>query len=246
MGAQNILNDFFLNNKIDIDNYIYYIILETGKFGMCLASAMAYDVKVVHQWNEDYTLNRSGIYHKHSYLGYCFCSGILGYKKCNLKLVPIYLQFKLVINGIFAEYIYNEGIHEALKNEKKTKVNYENMSSYTQKINLILIDTYTIEKGQLPADVLHLTSIYVERYRRKNDNVRYSSDKFVGEVLNIVRQLPEVVTEINIFATLNPSNCYNIAKEVFSTGGRDHIKHLWVYQQEGEAPRHFTKKVKIF
>ena len=170
----------------------------------------------------------------------------MGYKKCNLRLVPIYLQFKLIIKGIFNEYICNDGIHEAYKNEREAEVHRENDSNYTQKINLILADTYAIQKGQLPADVLNLTSIYVERYRSKNDNMRYSSDKFVRKVLNTVRQLPEVVTEINIFATLNPLNCYNIAKEVFSTGGRDHIKHLWVYQQEGEAPRHFTKKVKIF
>ena len=238
LGVQNILFKIFWEDKIDIAS-------EVGDLGAGLIFAMLY-LWAIRQWNREEVLNCSGIYHKHSYMGYCFCSGILGYKKCNLRLVPIYLQFKLVINGVFAEYIYNEGIRETPKNEKEAEVHCENNSSYTQKINLILIDTYTIEKGQLPADVLNLTSIYVKRYGSKNNHVRYLSEKFVKKVLNTVRQLPEIVTEINIFATLNPSNCYNIAKEVFSTGGRDHIKHLWVYQQDGESPRHFTKKMKIF
>lgn len=237
-----LLYNLLLGNNPELKPYLHVF----GKFGICLIFTIIYDVKIIYKWNEGYILNRGGIYHKHSYLAYYFCAGILGYKKCNLRLVPIYLQFKLIINGIFDEYIYSDGIHKAPYNEGEAEIYFENELNYTQKINLILIDTYSIQKGQLPAGVLNLTSIYIERCRDQNDNVRYTSEKFVNKVLNTIRQLPNFVTEINIFATLNPENCYNIVKEIFSTGGRDNIKHLWVYQQSREAPRHFIKPKKIF
>ena len=248
-GAEDKLSLFFNKNDVDLENYFYYIIWSLGKWGICLVAAITFDVLVICSWNEDFVLNRGMLYHDHFYLSYCFCAGILGYKKCSLKLVPIPLQFKLILYETFSEYIYDDGIHDPCKGDKKekgTKVFYENNSKFTQRVNLVLIDTYPIQKGQLPHDVLGLTTVYVERTRIKKDKMRYSSEEFLKKVLNTVREWPDVVTEVNIFATLNPSNCYNIVKEVFCTGGRDNIRHIWVYKQEGNPPRHFYGGVKIY
>ena len=163
-----------------------------------------------------------------------------------MRLVPIPLQVKLILNDIFKEYICSEGIHDSPKSEKAPQIKLENNSCFTRYVNLVLIDTYEIYKEQLPPEVQSLTTIYIRRYRSKNDNTRYSSEKFVEAVLNEVRHLPETTTELNVFATLNPANCYNITKEVFGTGGRDYIRHLYVYRQEKDPPRHFNGKVKIY
>ena len=197
-------------------------------------------------FNKDSVLNHGNIYHDHSYFSYFVCSKFLGYKKCNLKNTPIPTQFQLIMNDTFKEFIYDEGIHEAPKNEKMPAVRYENIDNIACCINIVLSDTYLIEKKQLPPDVLNLYTIYIERHGVRSSHVRYASEKFVKTVLDTVRNFNPCVEEINIFATLNTKNCYNIVKEVFCTGGRDNIKHIYVYQQNASGARLFINRVKIF
>lgn len=194
--------------------------------------------------NKDTVLNSdNNTYHNHVYVEYFVCRYLLGYSKCNLKLVPISMQYKLVINNLFPECIYNEGIHEA--KDEVVKIIKKNAEIYTSTVNLIISDTYKITIGQLPCTVLNLTTIEIDR--SSDDHMRYDSEELLKSVISVVRGFPDNVVEVNIFATTNPTNTYKIAKEAFATGGRDNIKHIYVFEQEKTNARNYASKgIKIY
>lgn len=176
---------------------------------------------------------------RHSLVGYWCCRYIFNYQTVNLTRVPIPIQFKLLCYDWFNEYIY-DGINEKTETEEIT-VTLVNIEQYTTTINLVLSDTYPISiKRQLPANVLNLTTIHINR--SSSDRTRYHSREFVTKVVSALRDLPSNVNTVNLFCTLNPSHCIDIAKEGFMTGGRDSIKHLSVFQQTDNNGRIFNEK----
>lgn len=197
-------------------------------------------ILVIRNCNKGSILNSdNNIYHYHSFTGYWICRYLLGYKKCNLKLVPIPMQFKLVVNGIFPEFIVDKGIHSATENEI-VKVREPQNQKYTTKVNLAISDTYKVRIDQIPSSVNSYTLIEIDR--SSDDHTRYNSEKLVATVVSTVRNLPQTVAEINVFATTNPENTYNIANEAFATGDRDNIQHLYVFSQESRGNRNFKEK----
>ena len=193
--------------------------------------------------NSNVALNSdTNTYHSHTWIEYLFCRRILAYRKCRLKLVPIPMQFKLICSGLFEEFIYDEGIHQAPANDK-VKITIHQYETST--VNIVISDTYKIEKNQIPNTIKLLTTYFIDRSSR--DHTRYDSEKLVKEVISTVRNLPQAVVKINVLATTNPCNTYKIAKEAFCTGGRDTIKNLYVFSQEGNDGRNFVEKgMKIY
>lgn len=181
--------------------------------------------------------SNNNMYHDHIYAGYVICRYLLGYSECSLKLVPIPMQYKLVINGLFAKYVYSDGIHKA--KDETVKIVKNNDQSYTSTINLVISDTFKITSGQLPGTVLNFTTIEIDR--SSDDHMRYDSDELLKNVISVVRGLPENVVEVNIFATTNPTNTYKIASEAFATGGRDRIQHIFVFPQDRTGARNFAR-----
>ena len=100
----------------------------------------------IRKYNSSFIMNQGNIYHKYPYWWYWFASRILGIKKCNLILVPIYLQYKLVINNVFQEYPYDEKSFPMSSSDciKVTRNPDEEIDSNIPEINLILEDTYPI------------------------------------------------------------------------------------------------------
>lgn len=180
----------------------------------------------------------------HTFFGYCFCRKALNYKKINLTRVPIPVQFQLICSDLFDEYQYDSVTKLESGNDYIKKEVFNN-DCYTSTVNMVLADTYPLSwKEQLPADYLKLTTVKIDR-SSENRN-RYHSVDFVKEVVSTIRNLPQNVVEINLFGTLNPAHCLDIAREGFMTGGRDHIRKLNVFQQSAEGARVFTdKKVEI-
>jgi hypothetical protein len=212
---------------------------------------------LIHKSNKEKVLNSGKFYHKHLYFSYWICNKILGYKRCNLKGVPIYLQFKMILNDLFTDFIYEEGIHKCDTKENIqvfnqiddcSAVNSNGKTSQyaTRVINLLLIDTYNILNTQIPDSVKDYPFISISRFK-ENDKTRYQSEEYIKTITTIVRGLPSCIKEINVFGTLNPYHVYHIVKEVFNTGGRDSIRHLYVYDQRPDGIRKFKdKKYKVF
>ena len=176
--------------------------------------------------NKDYIMNESNRYHDYPYSWYWYCSKILGIMKCNLVLVPIYMQFLLVIRNTFAEYPLHEEDYPIIESERSS-VSVINQNASESEINLILEDTYPIV--DIPATKRQLKTIKI--LRSDSDNCgRHFSEQFIEEIINAVRKENEDIT-INIFATTNPMNTLNIARRVFMTANRANVKHLYVFQQ---------------
>lgn len=207
-----------------------------GRIPLSIVVFLAVLLWIRHRNKEAILNSDNNYYHNHFYISYLFCARILGYKKCRLKNVPIPMQIKLAVNGVFETFIVDEGIHDAPK-EDRVVVTRSKDKHYTSTVNLIVSDTYKTTISQLPGNVLSFTTIEIDR--SSSDHMRYRSEKLVKQVISTVRNLPKNVVQINAFMTTNPSNTYRIAKEAFATAERDRTKHLYVFQQETEEPRNF-------
>ena len=112
-------------NELSPENFIPYV---AAKHGGVLASIalFAFVLYIIRKFNSDYVMNNRGAYHDYPYFWYFYCAKILGIRKCNLVLVPIYLQFQLVINGVFDEYPLNENEYPVIEKELESTVTKRN------------------------------------------------------------------------------------------------------------------------
>lgn len=225
-----------------VDISFSMIVLYCGKIGIWLiVSAMIYGG--MRKFNADLVMNKGNRYHCSCYCWYWFCSHILGIKKCNLILVPIYLQFKLVINDVFEEYPFDEKRFPTLSQDTVTVEELVPAATGVNdsEINLVLEDTYPIEINQIPERKRNLFTIKISRNRPDNIGQRYYSTQFIETVQSIVRHLPDSVT-VNIFATTNPVNTRYIAQNTFQLANRGNIECLYVYQQSSVGNRNFESR----
>lgn len=201
---------------------------------------------VIKGFNKDYVLKQNipNDIVWHTYLDYWLCRYVLSIKKLSLTRIPIPMQFKLVWNGLFL-YDYMDGITEKEEGKDEVKVERFQDNPQTSTVNLVLADTYPLDwKSKLPASVLNLTTIVIDRTGEKG--ARYYSKDFVKKISSTVHDLPSNVTTINLFATINTAHCYHITREVFMTGGRDTLKHLVVYEQSKGSWGFEGKNIEVF
>jgi hypothetical protein len=218
------------------------LVLWCGKIAFSIAMSIGI-LYLIRKYNSDYIMNQGNIYHRYPYWWYWFASRILGIKKCNLILVPIYLQYKLVINAIFQEYPYDEKSFPVLSSEsiKVTREPDKEIDSNIPEINLILEDTYPIQEEQIPKEEKFLYTLKISRNNPSNTGVRYYSPDFIKRIQHEVRNLPDDIT-VNIFATTNPVNNLYIAKDVFQLANRGNIRSLYIYQQSNKEKRNFEPR----
>lgn len=239
VDLQVLFKSYLDSNSLSPDNFLWYTALSYGNsvasIILCCLLLLAF-----RKLNQDFLMNGKNVYHDYSYCWYWACSKILGIKKCNLVLVPIFMQFKLVINGTFEEYPLNDDEYPIVDDDPDCSVEIINNDIGGNEINLILEDTYPLECKQLPKSKQDLFTVKVSR----NDgttNGRHFSQKFIETTINEIRKLKPSKT-INVYATTNPKNTMHIAKRVFAQGNRGNIKHLYVFQQKNIGRRYFEDK----
>lgn len=179
------------------------------------------------------TINNGNRYHNHPYFYYWMSSHILGYKKCSLVLVPIFMQIKLVINDTFKEFDY--GDEELYSNDSNIsfnveKNNFHQIDSSTQ-LNIVISDTYNIKESSLPHMYLSNPTIIIQRNDSSNNHSRIYSPKLIQILSNELLSFASG-KQINLFATTNAKNTYYITKSVFKNAERSNIKQLVVFQAE--------------
>ena len=182
--------------------------------------------------NSSETINNGNRYHNHPYFYYWICSHILGYKKCSLILVPIYMQIRLVINDTFKEFDYGE--EELYSNDNDIsfnvkKTNFEHQDSSIQ-VNIVISDTYNINEIYLPHTYLSNPTITIEREHSSDENSRVYSPKLIQILSNEILSIPG--KQINLFATTNAKTTYYITKSIFKKADRNTIEKLYVFQAE--------------
>ena len=227
--------------KPEIGNIILYYLLNIGNIGF-LVVLLGGLLKIFREFNKDFIMNSSNVYHDYPFFWYWFCARILGIKKCNLILVPIYMQFKLVIEDIFNEYPLDEADFPVIKDEVDSAVEKINtgMDMELSEMNLILEDTYVIELRQIPFSKKNLPTIKVSR-NINNNHTRHFSPKFIQKISEEIRKLPQI-NRINIYATTNPMNTLRIIRTTFKMADRGNVDHIFVYQQENKGIRVFCEK----
>lgn len=157
--------EFFLqNSELNFENAKYYFMLKAGNWVIGIGF-MLFVLNQIRKTNKERLFNTKNVYHNYPYIWYWICAKVLGYAKCNLKLVPIYLQFKLVMNDTFAEYdVGTDDDYPIIENEE-IKISKLNWNQVSQEINLVLVDTYPITKSQLPVLKKTLSTIVIVRKR---------------------------------------------------------------------------------
>ena len=218
-------------------DYIFYFVWKGGDWAIGVFFFIVV-LFIIRKWNKTAMFNKGIYYKKYMYGLYLICSIILGYKECNLIQVPIYMQFKLVLNDTFEKYNCGESCK---KENDIVSVNKSNFSSTTDEVNIMISDTYPLSLNQLPNIKKNLPTLLISR-NNINDFNRYDSPELVGRVVNEVRSLNNNIKKVNVYATTNPLNTKNIASSAFKLGGRDNFDEVRVFQQERDGIRKFNNK----
>lgn len=229
VNVAGIIQMIFDNTTVDFDNVKYYYIMKMGNGVIGIILMLFVLFNIVRKSNEDFCLNKGNYFHEHSYLGYLFCAKVLGYKKCSLVRVPIYMQFRLVIRDTFNEYLVGQDEDYNFVEDEDIQTNGIS-DSYTSSVNLVLSDTYPISKGMLPASTSNLSTIWIVRTDSRK-MLRAFSKKYCNTIKEIVSGLPNNVETINLYSTINPKHSLWIANNVFKMAGRNQVKVLKVYPQ---------------
>lgn len=240
-NATFFLQQYFKKNELDFDNLKYYFLMQFGNWAIGIALASFVLITLIRVSNKEKVFNIKNVYHQYPYLWYWFCAKILGYKKCNLKLVPIYLQFKLVLNDTFDEYYVGEDDEYPEKENELIEIKKVNFVNISNEVNLVFADTYPIKMNQLPDNKKQLSTVFVSRENSKDCN-RYFSQMFIKDIIITVRGLPINVKNVNIFATTNPKHTLNIVKRAFNIADRGNIDILKIFQQDRSGERIFRKE----
>lgn len=234
----------FGTSNLDFDTALYYYLMNAGDRIIGLVLMFFVLFKFIRPSNKNSVLNTGNLYHNHSYIWYCFCSKILGYESCNLILVPIHMQIKLVVKDTFKYFPIDNNMFPE-DNDNKVFKRITNEENKMDNINLILEDTYLIRDDQIKESDLDRYTIRISK-KIKNEGIRTYSSAFVDKIVSSLRKLPEN-SQVNIFSTLNPKHCYEISKKGLALASRGNIKHVFVYQQEDySGKRKFDKKYKIY
>ncbi len=242
VDASSWIEFFFQNSEVNFENAKYYFLLKAGNWIMGIL-VVFYVLSWIRKANTEKLFNTKDVYHDYPYIWYWVCAKVLGYVKCNLKRVPIYLQFKLVLEDTFPEYdVGNEDDYPRIENEE-IKICKTNWKLRSQEINLVLSDTYPITKTQLPDSKSVLPTLAI--IRKRPDQSRYYSPQFISKIVDEVRKLPRGMTTVNVFPTTNAKHTKQIAGDAFKLAGRGNIKKLVVFQQSDKGTRRFKSKGKV-
>ena len=232
VDLQEIFKEYLANHPISPDDFFWQVAFRTGK---PVASVVLFFAVLIgiRKLNQGFIMNRKRVYHDYCYAWYWFCAKILGIKSCDLVLVPIHMQFKLVIRATFQEYPLDETEYPVVENESDSKVSETNQEEPTRELNLVLEDTYAIEVRQIPKSKQGYRTIKISR-NSGADNSRHFSQKYI-------RGLNRKAS-VNVYATTNPMNTKHIAKRAFGLGERGNVEHLYVFQQGKDGRRRFEEK----
>ena len=165
-----------------------------------------------------------------------FSSFFLGIKEIHLKLKPIHIQFKIFKNhnlfNIIDDNILNKDCEYIYKDDKKR----------SDKVNLVIGDTYEIKKDKLPQNVLNNRTIIVRRKDNK-DNRRFYSENLINEIVKIVNSLKKEYKEYNLFLNTNSKTNKELYYTVFNTGRDGFI--LNIYQANNKNNFIFNDKPSV-
>lgn len=161
---------------------------------------------------------------------------ILGYTKVSLKLKPIKLQFQLLKMN---KYEYCDECNYVSSDKYKYQVNKTGTLKNTNKVNIIIGDTYPISKDKLPKEEQKHYTIDIER--NKDNGIRVDATKIVKILNHEIQKIKKHCKEYNLFLATPPNTNKEIYENIFNTGERDGFT-LNIFQQDSNNDFKFLKK----
>ncbi len=229
-----------ITTENELINSLLVLSSSYGEFAVGIVILVALWI-IIRKTNKEEILNDGPEYKDFPYSWYLFCSKILNYRTCRLKSVPIYMQFKLVINDTFKKFEFED--FESTPNSK-VHVHPENIDNKFSEINIVISDTFIITPEQIPESNRALPTIWISR-DKKLKNTRYIHPELVNTVVQQIKDYEPSHKTINVFATTNPNNTYDICSKAFKSGERSDINKVVIYQQESTGSRCFNAKGKV-
>lgn len=240
VNLSEIIRTILGNDGPTIENAKFYYLMTVGNYMMGLILSMYILIVHIRKINSSETLNRANRYHDKPYWWYLFCSVILGYNSCNLILVPLPMQYKLILRSTFKNYpldldLFPEYNYDVIVDKSESLYKQD-----LECVNLIISDTYPIVESQIPIQYKGAPYISLSR-KAGNIGERLYLPKLVKQVVKEVRLLKDH-SKINIFSTTNPKNTYHIVMQAFLLANRGNIEEVYVFQQNNTGIRSFKDK----
>ena len=185
--------------------------------------------------NKDKEYAPTDIYGDYNFIIYYIAWLVVGYKKVNLKMKPIPLQFQLLNNNRL-ECFDNT---EYLDKKFKYKVTHEGtLDNDTTQINIILSDTYPITIDKIPKKLRENYTINISRVGEKG--IRIKSQELIELLIKEVQNTKQYCKTYNLFLATPASTNISIYNQIFHTE-RDKFT-LNIYQQDSENDFVFKEK----
>ena len=169
----------------------------------------------------------TNIYGDYNVIIYYIAWLFVGYKKVNLKMKPIPLQFQLLsINKLecFDDTEYSD-------KKYKYKVNHTGkLGKDTKQINIIVSDTYPITDDKIPKILIDNYTINITREEEKG--IRVKSHELIELLIKEVQKTKQYCKTYNLFLSTPASTNMSIFNQVFHTERDKFI--LNIYQQDSE------------
>ncbi len=182
--------------------------------------------------NAERTFNDGhSVYLHNCYKRLWIAANILGYRKLQLIGVSIPMQFELIINGVFSEFISESSVVQYDEFQGEIIVEYPIENKKNKVVNLLVCDTYDIPLEKLAVDYLENTTVKISSQRKYSGN-RYDNPQLVSTVRKETQKIVNSYKEVNLFMTTNPFNTQKIVGTSFLTLDRSSFDRVSVIQMD--------------
>ena len=213
-----------LNTNTTIPNYISHIFVFTILLAFFVGIFIA-----IRKFNKDRVFLNGDIYGINYYIFYKIAY-LLGFRKICLMRKPYYIIFKIVMDGKFELINLNEE-HSELSNDISITVDESDFHyiNNLRECNLIISDTYPINKSQIPLTKQNIDTIIVSRIG--NTSIRISSQKLVNKTREEIVKILYTGAKINLYMTTSTYNTFRIIEEGFMQAKRGKL-NIEIFQQD--------------
>ena len=199
---------------------VLYSLISTSLLMICRKNNAERTFNVVHS-----------VYLHNCYKRLWVAANILGYRKLQLIGVSIPMQFELIINGVFSEFISESSVMQYDEFEGKITVEYPIENKKNKVVNLLVCDTYDIPLEKLAANYLENTTVKISSQQKYSGN-RYNNPQLVSKVREETQKVINAYKEVNLFMTTNPLNTQKIVGTSFLTLDRSSFDRVSVIQMD--------------
>ncbi|MFT8512669.1 MAG: acyltransferase, partial [Liquorilactobacillus satsumensis] len=174
--------------------------------------------------------DNQSVYFDNCYWMLWIAANVLGYKKLQLIGVSIPLQFDLVMNGTFSEFLAESSTTQYEKFDGDIIVSKETTKGNEDKVlNVLICDTYDISFKQLATNFKEYSVLKISS-NKVGSGVRYDNPQLVKRVREEMFKVARKYVELNLFLTTNPQNNLKIIGTSFLALDRSGFKKISVVQ----------------